>query len=263
MQSWEIDSPKAAIGIIHGLGEHSSRYAHVASMLNDNGFSVYAMDHLGHGQSSGKRGHADSYDDLLDSVRVLQDEIKKRNTSSKIFLYGHSMGGNVLANYLLRRNPDIAGAVLSAPWLTLPFEPNKLLVGVAKIMRSIYPSFPNNNQLDVKGISRDPEEVKKYKEDKMIHYTITPGLFFPAFENGKWAIEHASELKIPTLLMHGSADRLTSHDGSKAFAEKAGKIVEFKSWEGFFHEIHNEPLEDRKLVFDYLVSWLNRQLTAS
>jgi alpha-beta hydrolase superfamily lysophospholipase len=260
-QSWTIENPKAIVAMVHGLGEHSGRYSHVADMLNNNGFSAYAIDQLGHGKTPGKRGFVKSYEDIMQSLQAFIDDVKEKNPGKPVFLYGHSFGGNVVANFCIKRHPDLKGVILSAPWFTLPFEPPKLLVAFAKLMRNIYPSMPNNNQLDVTAISRDANEVQKYKDDKLNHYTITPALFFPTFENGKEAINQAKELKLPTLLMHGDADRLTSYEGSKAFAENANSNVEFKSWPGFFHEIHNEPMEARQQIFDYMLQWLNKQLS--
>jgi len=259
-QAWLVDQPKAIIAMVHGLGEHSGRYAHVAEMFNQQGYSAYAIDQLGHGKTPGKRGFVKSYEDIMQSLQVFVDDVKSKNPGKEVFLYGHSYGGNVVANFCIKRHPSLKGVILSAPWFTLPFEPPKLLVAFAKLMRSIYPSMPNNNRLDVSAISRDANEVQKYKDDKLNHYIITPGLFFPTLENGKAAIERAKELTLPTLIMHGDADRLTSHEGSKAFAANAGDNVEFKSWPGFFHEMHNEPIEARQQVFDYMISWLNKQM---
>jgi alpha-beta hydrolase superfamily lysophospholipase len=73
-------------------------------------------------------------------------------------------------------------------------------------------------------------------------------------------MEHANELQTPVLLYHGTADQLTSHDASKAFAEKAGDKVTFKSLDGYYHESHNESEEDRKKVFEMITSWIDNQL---
>jgi acylglycerol lipase len=172
-----------------------------------------------------------------------------------MFLYGHSFGGNVVLNYVLRRQPqDLAGTIASAPWLRLPFAPPKAQVIVGKIVRSLYPSLQQNTNLDATAISRLPEEVKKYQADPAIHGKITPALFFSSYEAGLWAIETAANWHTPLLLMHGTADRLTSFEGSKDFAAKAKGDVTFKAWEGLFHEIHYEP--EREAVFSTTIDWI-------
>jgi alpha-beta hydrolase superfamily lysophospholipase len=130
-------------------------------------------------------------------------------------------------------------------------------------MINIYPGFTEKAELDAAGVSRDPEEVKKYNADPYNHGKITAGMFFGFFHAGQWALAHAAELKTPLLLMHGTADRLTSPEGTKEFAAAAPKeLVTLKLWDGFYHELHNEPVADRTQVFTYLINWLNTRVQA-
>lgn len=258
-QSWEIDHPKGFVGIIHGMGEHSGRYTHMASFLNEHGYSAFAMDHIGHGKSDGKRGHVKNYDLLLYTVQVFLDDINNRNQQKlPVFLFAHSMGGNVLTMFLIQRKPAIQGAILSAPWYRLAFDPPALQLFLAKLMMNIYPAFSNESKLDVSTISKDPIEVQKYLDDPLISSSITPAFFLPAFKNGLWAIQHAQEIKIPVLLYHGTADRLISPEGSKEFKKNGGDNIELKLWEGVYHEGHNdlEKLE----IMGYMTNWIDHHL---
>jgi len=259
-QSWEIKNPKGLVGMIHGMWEHSGRYEHVATFLNEHGYNAYAMDHIGHGKSDGQRGHVDDYDLLLDSVQVFLEEIKNRNSDSKpVFLYGHSMGGNVLTNFLLRRKPSIQGAVLSAPWYKLAFEPPMFQLLLAKIMIKIYPAFSDKAKIDVNAISKDPIEVEKYKNDPMVFSNITPAFFLPTFENGLWALEHAKEIMMPILIYHGTEDRLISPEGANEFKQNTGDNVTLKLWDGVYHEAHNDF--EKYEVMGFMTNWLDQQLT--
>ena len=257
-QGWAPTQPKAVVCIVHGFNEHSTRYAHVADTLNNAGYAVLSYDGLGHGQTTGKRGHAPSYDATLDSVGRIVEEAKTRYPGLKVFVYGHSMGGNIATNFVLRRQPAIAGLVATGPLYKLGFEPPAIKVALAKIMVNIYPKFTEPADLDINGLSRDKAVVDAYAKDPYNHGKITAGTFLGFFEAGKYAIAHAADLKVPALIMHGTADKLTSPEGSKEFVANAPKnLISSKWWEGFYHEIHNEPAADRKQVLDYIINWLD------
>ncbi len=258
-QGWNPPQTKGVVCIVHGFNEHSTRYAHAAVRLCAAGYAVLTYDEFGHGRTTGKRGHAPSYDSFLESVKIILDEAETRFPGVKKFLWGHSMGGGIVTNYILRRHPNIAGVIATGPLFKLGFEPPAFKVFLAKIMVHIYPKFTESAELDSDAISRDRNEVRKYNEDLHNHGKITAGTFLGFFEAGKWALAHASELRTPLLLMHGTADRLTSPDGSKEFADKAPKnLVTLKLWDGFYHELHNEPEPDRSEVIAYMTNWLNR-----
>lgn len=256
-QSWIIENAKANVGIIHGMWEHGNRYEHVALYLNSRGYNAFAMDHIGHGRSEGKKGHVDDYSLLLNSVQVFLDDIQSSNTLP-VFLYGHSMGGNVLSNFLIRRQPSIQGALLSSPWLKLAAEPPAFQLLLAKVMIHIYPSFQDTAKVDQAAISRDPVEVEKYKNDPMVFNKMTPAFFFPTYENGLYAIAHAKEIKVPTLLFHGTADRLTSFKGSEEFSKNAHTNIEFVPLEGMYHETHNDIGKEKVLAM--MGDWLDKHL---
>jgi alpha-beta hydrolase superfamily lysophospholipase len=194
---------------------------------------------------------------MLDSVKIILEEAQTRFPGLPRFLYGHSMGGAVVVNYLLKRPANVKGALVTAPLFQLAFEPPAFKVFLGRIMNNIFPKFTEKANLDADAISRDKEEVRKYNADPYNHGRITTGLFFGMQEAGKWALAHASELKTPLLVMHGTADRLNSYEASKAFSEKASDhFITFKTWEGYYHELHNEPEPDRTEVLNYIVKWL-------
>jgi len=253
-QSWTVDAPKAVLGIIHGMGEHSNRYGHMAKAMNAAGISVVAFDHRGHGKSGGKRGHMTSIDQLLDGVDQLLTEMGRVAPGAAQFLYGHSMGGNVLLNHAMRRKPKINGIIASGAYLRLAFEPPVVQVALAKLVKGILPALGQPTNLDATAISRDKAVVDAYLNDPLVHGRITPGFFVEIDAAAKYAMDHAADLKLPLLIYHGSADRLTSHDASKEFATKAKGDVTWRSWEGLFHECHNEP--EQAEVFKLISDWI-------
>ncbi|CCG99077.1 Lysophospholipase [Fibrella aestuarina BUZ 2] len=255
---WPLEGAKAVIGLIHGFGEHSGRYRHVAEFLNKQGFAVTSYDLPGHGKTPGKRGHVANYEVLLDSVDAFMGFTKERHPALPVFLFGHSMGGNILANFLIRRQPVIRGAIVQAAWLRMPYEPPKMEIWLAKTMRYIYPSIQVPSKLDPTSVSRDPVVIAAYKADTLVHDKITPGWFFGAFEAQEYAISHADQINVPTLVMHGTDDRLAAHSGSVDFAIKGARNVTMKSWSGLYHELHNEP--EQQDVLQLMTDWINDQL---
>ncbi|MEQ9302122.1 MAG: alpha/beta hydrolase [Cyclobacteriaceae bacterium] len=245
--------PKKIICLVHGHGEHIGRYEHFAAHFVECGIALFAVDLRGHGKSEGKRGHAPSYDLLMSDVEELVKAARVEYNDTPIILYGHSMGGNLVAGFILQNNmKELEAAVLSSPWLTLAFDPPSVQVKLAKFVRKLLPSFTQHSKLDVQLLSKDPEVIKAYQEDPLVHDLVSPSLFLSIIKGGQDALSKASELKLPTLVMHGDDDKITSADSSGRFARDAG--AEYKLWKGLKHEPHNEP--EQKEVLTYVSDWI-------
>jgi alpha-beta hydrolase superfamily lysophospholipase len=252
---------KAVIGIVHGMGEHMGRYAHVAEMLGAEGYAVLGFDQRGHGRTEGKRGHVPRYEDLLEGVDSLIVAAKRDYPETPLFLFGHSMGGNVVLNYVLRRHPGIAGAIVTGPWLKLAFKPPSLQTTIGKFIEKLYPKYTNNRPMVAESLTTDPVMIERYVTDKLGHGQITARFFFGVQGAGLWALKHATELKLPLLLMHGGDDKVTSIQASKQFAEQSRSRISWKEWPGFKHELHNESR--REEVFEVIRDWLAGQLAGN
>eukprot|EP00184_Porphyridium_aerugineum_P004086 CAMPEP_0184694394 /NCGR_PEP_ID=MMETSP0313-20130426/2377_1 /TAXON_ID=2792 /ORGANISM="Porphyridium aerugineum, Strain SAG 1380-2" /LENGTH=517 /DNA_ID=CAMNT_0027152685 /DNA_START=160 /DNA_END=1710 /DNA_ORIENTATION=- len=413
-QAWTVKRPAAVVAIVHGVGEHSGRYTYLTNYLNYNGFTVVSKDTRGHGKSSGKRGHAENFEVLMDEIdRLLEyasgfakveptagaglkspsrggsktqsraqskapaaiakasqgletqdanatpnpnpsaelktdaasiGERTANNTNNEaasdkpkakegeatpadkpseemgsrdgskgaegtaaattdvssgdgskppamprdaskgsqasgsaphalaavthvpIFLFGHSLGGCQVIYYALTRlsNPEkppkikVNSVIASAPWLILPKEPGKFEKFMGKLMHKLHSEYTRSTGLDALDISKDPMEVHRYREDPLNHDQISAGLFFSGEAAAKYNLEHAADLKVPMLVYHGNADKITSYQGSKQFVELAKKAkgkpdVNFCEFAGMFHEMHNEP--ERSSVFEIIKIW--------
>lgn len=242
------------ICLVHGMGEHSGRYHHFAEFFAKHGYAVLAFDHRGHGNSEGEKGHVDSYDTLLDQVDHLLEEAEKRHGDLPTFIYGHSMGGNVVINHAIRRKPLVNGVISTGPWLRLGFEPPKAKMMLGKFVKRIYPKFTEDSNLDAKQLSHDEAVVQAYIDDPLVHGKISTGFFFGVNEAGEWAIQHGHRLGIPMLLMHGGEDKITSPEASKEFAQQSEHKITLKIWKKLYHEIHNEPEQEK--VFNYTLEWM-------
>lgn len=257
------EEPKAVLCIVHGHGEHILRYEHAAKVFNQAGYSVIGFDHRGHGQSDGPRGHIPSYEILMDDVTRFRNEVNEYYPHLPHFIWGHSMGGNIVLNYVLRHadkiGQQLSGVIATGPWLKLAFEPPALQVTLARMMNKIAPAFAQDSGLETSALARDPEVVRAYEQDSLVHSKASARFFVEMFESGLWALEHANEFSQSLLLMHGGSDRITSPDASKAFAEKApADKVTLKVWDGFYHELHNEPEKDE--VFNTMLEWMDNRL---
>jgi acylglycerol lipase len=251
------ENSKAVVILVHGLGEHINRYAHWFELFKANGIAFAGVDLPGHGGSDGRRGCVSGFSQLEEMIDVLITTCKKTFPGIPIFLYGHSLGGAIVLQYVLQRNPKIKGVILSSPWLKLSFEPSKSRLVLASIMRYLLPGLVQSSGLNVNHITHDEKENEKYRKDPLIHDKISVGLFYVVTSAARYSLENASQLKLPTLIFHGSDDQITSPEGSREVAEKTN-MAQLKIWEGGYHELHNELFKEE--VFLYLLNWLKGQL---
>jgi alpha-beta hydrolase superfamily lysophospholipase len=251
---WPNQDIRGTVIIVHGLGEHAFRYAHVAQRFNEWGFHVRAYDQFGHGESGGSRGTIPSEMRLIDDLADVVDDTRRgMRPGSPLILLGHSMGGLVVASFVRQHMRPIEGAILSSPAL----DPG--LSSFQKFLLSILPKFlPNlrvDNGLKIEKISRDPLVIQAYKSDPYVHNKISGRLAKFIADEGATVIAAASRWETPTLLVYAGADGLVSPQGSRAFAAAAPTTyVQSQCFEPMYHEIFNDP--ERNQVFDAVQRWL-------
>ena len=248
---------RAVIIFIHGLGEHIQRYIQWAEFFNRENIAFTGVDLPGHGRSDGKRGNIKSYLLLYEMIDILINECRKTFPSIPVFIYGNSLGGGIVLDYLLKRDPQIQGAIVTSPWLRLAFEPDKAKLKLAAFVKNILPSLVQPSGLNANYLTQDKIIVEKYKNDPLVHGKISLSLLNGAMSAANYSLSHASELKLPLLLLHGSDDMICAHAGSSEFAAKT-KMAELKIWEGGYHELHNEPF--KREVFTFILKWINKNL---
>ncbi|MDX2303844.1 MAG: alpha/beta hydrolase [Microscillaceae bacterium] len=259
-KDWHVENARAVLALVHGLGEHCNRYGHLAKYFASNNIATVAYDHIGHGKSEGKRGHVKSFSRYMHEIDTLLEEIQKRYLQTPVFLYGHSMGGNLVLNYVLRHQPDIKGVIATGSWIQLPpgKEPKGLFLAIIKLVRKIYPSLAQSNGLNPAHLARVEDVIIDYKNDPLTHDRISVNAALEMLAAAKYLNQFEGRVSIPTLIMHGSEDHITACAGSEQFAKRAQGDISLKAWEKFYHEIHNEA--EKKEVFMYTWGWMERFL---
>lgn len=248
---------RAVVILVHGLGEHLQRYINWAGLFNERMIGFAGVDLPGHGLSEGKRGHIKDYSLTDEMIDILLNECRKTFPGVPLFLYGHSLGGGIVLDYLIRKDPKIRGAIVTSPWLRLAFEPEPSKVKLAALMKRIIPSLVQPSGLVVEYISHDQKVVDDYKNDPLVHGMISVSLFHSAMSAASNTLKNATGLNKQLLLMHGTDDHICSPEGSSEFASKA-RMAELKLWDGGYHELHNDLY--RHEVFNYINGWINSRL---
>ena len=259
MFSNDVSQPIAVIMLTHGMGEHGLRYNHMAEYFASKEIGIIAFDIRGHGLSEGKRGHTPSYEHLMLDLNSVYVKIKETYPSVPLFLFGHSMGGNLILNFLIRKKSEVAGAIVTGAYLRLGFEPPKWKIVLAKLSSSIFPKLTQPTGLELEALSRDKSVIYKYEDDPLVHDKITSSFFVNVHFAGRYAIENAGGIECPLLIMHGASDRLTSPDGTREFYENSKENVSLKIWDGLYHELHNEPEKDE--IFEFEINWIQKILS--
>lgn len=262
---WPLDDPDKVVCIVHGIGEYGGRFDRVAEAFRAENMAVVALDLRGHGDSIEKKGHCAPRNKVLEDVSVLLEYAEKTYPGKPLILYGHSMGGNIVLDYRARGmlNGLPSGYIISAPWVRLVRPVPKLLYGLMKMLARIMPTMTVSSDVNEADLGH-PESVKPYKENPMTHNRISAQCAVDGFEIGLALEDGTAEddlraAAIPTLLMHGSADKICSVEGSRRIAERLknrGDDIEYVEWEGLFHEIHNGNETSRgDEVIDKMVKW--------
>jgi acylglycerol lipase len=262
VQGWEPDSqPKAVVVLVHGLGEHVGRYAHVGKALTDAGYALIGFDLRGHGKSDGARGHFPSLAVVMQDIHQFFQFISQRHPNLPQFLYGHSLGGLLSLTYIVQNKAGLKGVIVTGAALRSALQEQKVKIAMVNILGMLLPALIIPSGLDTATISRDKAVVNKYVNDPLVHDKTSLGLGRSALTAIDVCFANANEISQPLLIMHGKADKLTFASGSEDFARFAGernKDVTLKLWDNLYHEIHNEP--EQAEVFKVMVEWLDKHL---
>lgn len=250
--------PGAVVVIIHGIGEHSGRYDHLARFFSGRGWAVFTYDQRGHGWSEGKRGHVKHFQDYLQDLDQMVGIAKSAYPGLPVILFGHSMGGVVAALYALDHPVGLTDLILSSPGFVsaVKVPPGKLLA--AAVLSRLLPSASFSSGLAASLLSHDRQEVDRYVNDPLNHGQISSRWAVEFLKAGRECLRRAADLRMPLLIIHGQDDQIVDCRGSQEFFDKSGsKLKNLALLPGLYHECFNELAEGREQAYTALAEWLD------
>jgi lysophospholipase len=262
-RSWLPASERAVVLIVHGLGEHSGRYAHVAHHLVGLGYACYALDYRGHGRSPGPRAHVHRFDDYLADVAAMRAHLHAAHPGSPLVLLGNSQGGLIVLLTALTAPAGVAAVIATSPFLGIhpASRPSAALAAAGRVLSRTIPKLRLASSLDTSMLSRDPEVVAAYVADPLVTSKVSARWFTEVNAAHARVLALAPTLTVPTLVMQAGADRLVDPGATRAWVDAApARLVEYVEWEGFYHEILNEP--EKAEVLARIEAWLDGRLPA-
>lgn len=254
--SWEPEnkgSVKAVVVIIHGLGEHIKRYGELAENFAMQGIGVFGMDLRGHGKSTGKRGHTAPRSLILEDVNLLCKTVQHIYPEAPLFIYGHSMGGNIGLYHRLYGKFSPRGYIITSPWITLYNKISGFKVFAMRLISKIAPDLCIKNGLDTKDFSSDQSQID-CKRDSLYHSYISVKTALDCSEAAQEILDTSYKKYEELLLLHGTDDHICSVEGSRSFVRNAPQTCTYIEWEGCYHELHHD--KDREKVREVILNWI-------
>ena len=255
-QAWLPDSiPVAALIVVHGIAEQSGRYSNLVNYFVPKGYAIYSFDLRGHGKSDGKRSYVERFSYYLDDLKAFCNKVSEENKNMKTFLVGHSMGSTIAIAYAIEHQRELSGIIVSGTTLKAGASINKTSILMAKILSALIPKI-GVSALDSTYISRDKAVVEAYVNDPL-NFTgkLSARVGAELLKTMENLQSKISELSLPLLIMHGAADRISDPSSSRILFDGTGsKDKTLKLYEGFYHEIFNDP--GCQQVFSDMDDWL-------
>ncbi len=257
-RSWHPDgTPRGVVAICHGFNAHSGQYAWTAAQLTAAGFAVYALDLRGRGRSDGERFYVEEIDDYASDLGGLIALARDREPALPIFLLGHSAGGVTACLYTLGHQDQLAGLICESFAFRVPAP--DFAIAVLKGLSHIAP-HAHVLRLKNEDFSRDPATVQAMNADPLIANEVQPTRTIAALARADERIEAGfPEIRLPLLILHGTADKAARPDGSQIFLDKAGSSDKtLKLYEGHYHDLLNDVGRDE--VMADMLAWLDAHL---
>jgi acylglycerol lipase len=256
---------QAMIVIVHGIAEHSGRYAHTAGYFCRHGYAAGSFDLRGHGKSNGKKGYIQRFEFLLDDLEQFLIRAGERAQGKPLFLLGHSLGSGITARFLIDRAAHIAGgnairgAVLSGPMVMIGSSIPPALIKLAAVLGALTPHLPVL-KLDNTTVSRDPLVAQHYDTDPLNYRGKLHARTGDQINRTLQYIQaNMPRITTPLLIVQGSQDKLVDPAGSRILYEKvSSQDKTLKIYEGLYHEVLNEP--EKEQVMDDILAWMSARV---
>lgn len=256
---WRPGSPRGAVVLVHGAGEHCGRFDHVARYLVSRGVAVFGYDQRGLGRSTGKRGHLERFADYLSDLDLALKTAREWAPGVPLGLYGHSMGGLVVLSYALEHPQAAKWVIATSPWLNLAVQVPAWQAGMARVLSRLAPTFTMPSGVPSTYLAHPPEVGIAYDADPYVEKKVSARWYVELVAAAARAREAAPRFATPLLLLQAGDDHLVAAADSEAFFKQAGvQDKTFHLYPGLYHEIHNEPAAPEILA--EIANWLEPRL---
>lgn len=260
-QVWlpEDTPPRAVVSIVPGWSDHSGRYQTVVDALVPAGIGVYAVDLRGHGHSAGKRGHINSWEDYRGDAYALVGMVREQHPDIPRFLFGHSMGGLVTLDFVIHHpEQGLRGLICSAPFLASA-NVSPVMAFLGRALSRVYPNLSLDPGAAPGSISRDPAVIAENDADPLAHNLATPRLSTEINATQAFVLGNLDAVRLPYLLMLGSADPLVPpHVSRDKFKDIGSEDKTIHEYEGAYHEVFNDYGKEQ--FMSDLIVWINAHI---
>ena len=250
---WEPASCRGLIVIVHGFGEHGGRYEPFAQALAEHHVAVACPDLWGHGQSGGRRGDVKRFEDYLDDLDAILIRLLAAVNQPSCTVFGHSFGGLVAIRWVLRKPQAVRSLILQSPLLEFGFPIPRWKERLTRWFAPWWPSLPIPMGLNPDWLSHDPAIASRYAEDPLVHHAITLRCAAALQEAMRHAMDRATEVTTPTLLLYGMDDRVISIAACQRFAERLLCEKRVIGFSDSYHELHHEAV--RPTLVEEVARW--------
>lgn len=247
-------TPGRNLLLVHGLAEHIGRYVRVGQALAAAGWQVTAVELRGHGESEGRRGHVRAWMQYVEDVQAAA-AVAGADLEPTVVL-AHSMGGLVVLDALREPiHPPLRAVALSNPLVRPAGEVPGWMQAFARVASRLLPTAAIPNGLSTKDLTRSADVVRAYEQDPLVYSHVTPRWFREMSKARERVQAHAPQYRIPLRMMVGTADRICDHTAALDLAGRWGGPSTSAVYDGFYHELFNEPERDQVLA--ELIAWLD------
>jgi alpha-beta hydrolase superfamily lysophospholipase len=262
-RAWGPSPGKGLLVLVHGFGDHSGRYQHLVAAMTDRGYRLHTYDTRGHGQSGGRRGHVERFDEYLEELEDFLELVRSEEGEEvPLFLLGHSQGGHTVLRYgILNPEARLQGIVASSPFLGVAVKVPAVKTLAGTVMSRLWPTFTQSVPLRESDLSHDLDVIEATRNDPLYSRLATARWYSETVQTMEETLHRAGELRFPLLVQQAGEDRIVKAEASRRFFDAVTfsdrRWIEYP---GYFHEIYNETPDRRGPVFADLASWLAEHL---
>lgn len=252
-----IDS-KVRILFLHGAGEYSGKYVRFAEWFSARATDVYLMDLRGHGKSGGLRCHVEDFNDFILDLGIVIKSIEQNEGPKATFVVSHSIGSLISLFYSLQFPYKLKGIVVCSPCLALKLKVQPIKAWLANNFHPMLKNRSFSSNIKPQMATHDTYILEKFKDDPLIHHTVTASFYVQMVRAMRYVNKHADEVRVPILVLQAGDDNICDPETAELFYKSAGsQDKDFKLYSGLYHELLNELGKEK--VFQDIYNWIEQR----